>query len=466
MTEQRPILWSAAEVGRALGFPGEAGGWAARGVSIDSRSVEPGDLFIALSGPNHDGNDYVADALAKGAVAAIASRDDGLSPVLVVSDTMEALETLALTARDRSNARIAAVTGSVGKTGTKETLALALGKLGRVHKTTGNLNNHIGLPLTLCRMPADTEFGVFELGMNHAGELTDLSRMLRPDVSIITTVEAVHLEFFDGIEAICDAKCEIFKGMDAAGAAVINADHPLQARMVAAARSMGITRILDFGTKPDTSVRLIDHSLYAACSAVTAEVDGQIIDYCLGAPGIHWVMNSLSVLAAVKALGADPVATSAAFSEIRAPRGRGALIRVPLGGDAHISMVDESYNASPASVRAAISVLANAKPGPGGKRVLVLGDMLELGPEAEALHVSLRDDIEASDIDVVHCCGPNMTALHKALPEKVQGCSAMESADLAGAVAASLGAGDLITVKGSLGSRMAAVVSAIEALGE
>lgn len=463
MTGDRPILWTAAEVGQVLDTSSTAE-WDATGVSIDSRTVEPGDLFVALSGPTHDGNDFVEDALGKGAVAAIASRPSSDPRVLIVEDTMAALETLALAARERSAARIVAVTGSVGKTGTKEALALALSRLGSVHKTVGNLNNHIGLPLTLARMPRDVAYGVFEMGMNHAGELDGLSRMARPDVAVITTVEAVHLEYFSGVEAICDAKCEIFAGVSGRGAAVLNRDHPLFARMAAAAKQSGVNRLYTFGRDQDATVSLVETSLHAACSAVTARTDDQVIDYCLGAPGEHWVMNSLAVLATVRALNADVTQAVAALSDVRAPRGRGELRTINVNGGGAIKLIDESYNASPASVRAAVGVLSNANPVEDGRRVLVLGDMLELGADSATLHAALAPVIEATRIDRVHCCGPMMAALHAVLPPALRGAHMGDSAALAPIVAADLRDGDIVTVKGSLGSRMAAIVAAIEGL--
>jgi UDP-N-acetylmuramoyl-tripeptide--D-alanyl-D-alanine ligase len=453
-------LWTAGEAAAATGGRATRD-WTASGVSIDSRSVGPGDLFIALAGPKFDGHDFVAAALAKGAAAALVARvPDGVAetaPLLVVADTMAALEELGRASRRRSAAQIIGVTGSVGKTGTKEALKRALERQGAAFASAGSLNNQWGVPLSLARMPRETAWGIFEMGMNHPGEIDALSRLVRPDVAVITTVEPAHLGFFPSVEAIADAKAEIFAGMEARGAAVLNRDNAHYARLAAAARAHGITRILGFGSHAEATVRLVDSHLYATASAVTASVMGEIVDYCIAIPGQHWVMNSLAVLGAVKAAGGDVGAAAAAMSSLQPLDGRGRRHRIA-AGEGSAELIDESYNASPASMRAALAVLGAMLPGKGARRIAVLGDMLELGNEAQRLHAELARPIAEAGIALVFTVGPNMRALYDALPKRLRGGHAASSAEMAEIVARRVRPGDIVTVKGSFGSRMAEVV--------
>ncbi|HWI27334.1 MAG TPA: UDP-N-acetylmuramoylalanyl-D-glutamyl-2,6-diaminopimelate--D-alanyl-D-alanine ligase [Stellaceae bacterium] len=453
-------LWTAAEAAAATAGRATRD-WAATGVSIDSRSIAPGDLFVALAGPNFDGHDFIAGALAKGAAAALVHRlPEGVAetaPLLVVADTMVALEELGRASRRRCAAQVIGVTGSVGKTGTKEALKRALERQGPTFATAGSLNNQWGVPLSLARMPRDTAWGVFEMGMNHPGEIDALSRLVRPDVAVITTVEPAHLGFFPSVEAIADAKAEIFAGMEQRGAAVLNRDNLHFARLAAAARDRGITRILAFGVHPDATVRLIDSHLYATASAVTASVMGEIVDYCIAIPGQHWVMNSLAVLGAVKAAGGDVGAAAAAMSSLQPLDGRGRRHRIA-AGDGTAELIDESYNASPASVRAALAVLGAMIPGKGARRIAVLGDMLELGDEAERLHAELAQPLTEAGVGLVFTVGTSMRALYDALPKRLRGGHAAGSVEMAEIVARRIRPGDIITVKGSHGSRMAEVV--------
>ena len=463
-------LWTAQDVAAATsGTP--IGDWAASGVSIDSRSVEPGDLFIALVGPNFDGHDYVADALGKGAAAAMVHRPprsvDPDAPLVIVDDTMEALTALGTYARLRFGGTVVAVTGSVGKTSTKEALRTALSAQKPTFATTGNLNNHWGVPLSLSRMPAGHAYGVLELGMNHAGEIEPLSRLCKPDVAVITTVEAVHLENFDSVEGIADAKAEIFAGMTPAGTAILNRNNRHFPRLVAHARTAGIGRVWSFGEHPDAEARLLDCSLHATCSAVSASICGEVLQYSLSVPGQHWVLNSLGVLLAVKALGGDISAAARALSKIQPLKGRGARSRIRLLHDDQVSaftLIDECYNASPTSIAASLSVLGTADPDGGGRRIAVLGDMLELGEQAAELHVGLKQPLVAADVDLVYACGPHMAKLFDALPPSMRGAYAPDSRELAVKVAEAAQPGDVIMVKGSLGSRMALVVDALQAL--
>lgn len=457
-------LWTSEEADQATGGASTRP-WQARGVSIDSRQVVEGDLFIALKGPNHDGHAFVDTALATGAAAAMVERPYAARfpdrPLIAVDDTTRGLEVLGIAARARCGARVAAVTGSVGKTGTKEMLSLALGRQGLTHASKGNLNNHYGAPLSLARLPRQADFAVFELGMNHAGEIEPLSRMVRPHAAIVTTVEAVHLEFFADETGIADAKAEIFAGIEPGGAALINADNRHADRLAARAAEAGVARILRFGMGDEADIRLLAYVPDATGSRIEADCLGQRIAYRLGAPGRHWAQNSLGVLGMVAALGADPVAAGEALADIRPPQGRGAREVLALAGGGSLVLIDESYNASPPAVRAAVAVLEAGMPGPGGRRILVLGDMLELGPDGAAIHAALAPDIQSAGIDLVFASGPLSKHLYDALPAAIRGGHASDSAALAPMVTAALKSGDLVCVKGSLGSRMKTVVAAI-----
>ncbi|MGP1396794.1 MAG: UDP-N-acetylmuramoylalanyl-D-glutamyl-2,6-diaminopimelate--D-alanyl-D-alanine ligase [Inquilinaceae bacterium] len=464
-----PVLWTSADAAAATDGTVQ-GDWQATGVSIDSRSVSPGDLFVALVGPNFDGHAFVKDALAKGAVAAmihLRAKDlNGDAPLLIVDDTMDGLNALATYARLRTSAQVVAVTGSLGKTGTKEALREALSAHGPTFASAGNLNNQWGVPLSLARMPADSAFGVFELGMNHPGEIAPLSHLVKPDVAVITTVEAVHLEAFDNVEGIADEKAAIFAGMTSAGTAVLNRENPHFARLVAHARTQGVGRVWSFGEQAGCEARLIDCSLHATCSAVNAVVLGEAVQYSLSLPGLHWVHNSLAVLLAARAVGADLTTAARALSRVQATKGRGERRHVTLGDPpgGRFLLIDESYNASPVSVAAALRTLGRSDPEGGGRRIAVLGDMLELGPSGAALHLELADTVREAGVDLLFACGPMMTGLHDQLSHAVRGGAAPDSATLAPLVVEAIQPGDVVMVKGSLGSRMATVTAALEAL--
>ncbi|MBK8177078.1 MAG: UDP-N-acetylmuramoylalanyl-D-glutamyl-2,6-diaminopimelate--D-alanyl-D-alanine ligase [Rhodospirillales bacterium] len=463
-----PPLWSSDDATRAVNGR-STGSWVASGVSIDSRTLRPGDLFIALNGPNFDGHAFVADALARGAAAALVSRPlqgiDDRAPLLVVDDTFDALWALGRAARARSRAGIAAVTGSVGKTGVKEALRLVLGRQGPTHASEGSLNNHWGVPLSLARLSPFAAYAVFEMGMNHAGELTPLSHLVRPSVVAITTVDGVHKAHFASLEAIADAKAEIFDGLQADGTAVLYRDSPYFARLTRLSGAAGVARLISFGSHPHADVRLLETSSDANGASVVANVAGTRVAFHLNVVGRHWVTNALCVLAVAAGLGADVPAAAAALADVRAPKGRGlrASVLVPGGS---IEVIDDSYNASPPSMAAALDVLGYIRPRPGGRRIAVLGDMLELGDEAPALHAALARPIADSAVDQVFTAGPLMAHLHAALPAAVRGAHAADSSALAGIVASSVRPGDVISVKGSAGSRMRRVVDALFALGE
>ncbi|WP_404379368.1 UDP-N-acetylmuramoyl-tripeptide--D-alanyl-D-alanine ligase [Caenispirillum salinarum] len=467
----RPALWTAAEAAAATG--GKASGdWTCTGVSIDSRTVGAGDLFIAIAGPTHDGHAFVADALAKGAVAAMvhAVPEDFGQPerLLVVDDTFAGLQALGRAARERLTGKVIAVTGSVGKTGTKEMLALACTRLGGgpVHATQGNLNNHWGLPLTLARCPRDAAWCILEMGMNHAEEIRPLSRLARPHVAVITAVEAVHLEHFDSVEGIARAKAEILDGVVDGGTAVLPRDNPHHALLLATAERLDL-RTTSFGAHIHASARLLHTNTTDAGLRVLADFYGANLEYTVGATGRHWAINSLAVLAAVRAAGGDAAEAALALGAMTPPKGRGKRQSISLPesrGGGLLTIIDESYNASPVSMRAALTVLNGMTPGRGGRRVAVLGDMLELGGESDALHAGLADAVSGSRIDRVHTCGTHMAHLASALPEDRRGRHADDSTALAPLVAADVRGGDVVMVKGSLGSRMAVVLEALLAL--
>jgi UDP-N-acetylmuramoyl-tripeptide--D-alanyl-D-alanine ligase len=468
MAASAPVLWPAEQAAAATAGHGP-GGWTATGVSIDSRTLAPGDLFVALRGPSHDGHDFVAAALGAGAVAAVVEHVPpdltADSRLLRVPDTMQALEALGANARRRSRARFIAVTGSVGKTGTKEAIALALGAEAATYASAGNLNNQWGVPLSLARLPPDVAYAVFELGMNHAGEILALTRQVRPDVAVITAVEAVHLEFFDSVAGIADAKAEIFAGMAPTGVAILNRDNAWFDRLAGRARAQGLTRIIGFGRHPSAEARLIDCSLHASCSAVSASIRGERLDYCLAMPGPHWALNSLAVLAAVQAAGGEVGPAAAQLARLKPLKGRGQRLTLRLAGGP-VEVIDESYNASPAAVSAALGVLGRARPGAGGRRIAVLGDMLELGRDAPRLHAALAADVEASALDLLFTAGSLMRHLHDSVPAAHRGGHAADSAALAPLVAAAVRPGDIVLVKGSLGSRMAPLVEALRRLDQ
>ncbi|HEX6959555.1 MAG TPA: UDP-N-acetylmuramoylalanyl-D-glutamyl-2,6-diaminopimelate--D-alanyl-D-alanine ligase [Ferrovibrio sp.] len=453
-------LWTSAEAARATQGGSETF-WTASGVSIDSRAIGFGDLFVALRGPNFDGHVFVADALAKGAAAAMVDRvPETLPPganLLLVKDTFQALNDLAAAARQRCGAKVIAVTGSVGKTSTKEMLRHVLADQAATHATTGNLNNHWGVPLTLARMPVDSRFAVIEMGMNHAGEIAPLSRLARPQSAIITAVEAVHLENFASIAGIADAKAEIFAGLEPGGVAIVNRDNPHFARIAEAARAAGAATVIGFGEHPEAQARLVKYAPHADCSCVAAEILGHPMTFKIGAPGRHWVLNALAVLAAAQIAGADLAQAGMALARITAPKGRGErhVLSWRDGGD--IELIDDSYNASPPSMRAAFAVLAMAKPrAPRGRRIAVLGDMLELGPDAEAAHAGLAQDL--SGVDLVFAAGPLMRALYEALPAQKRGHLAANSTELIQPLRRAIRGGDVLLVKGSHGSRMDRIV--------
>lgn len=427
------------------------------GVTINSRELSPGDLYIAIKGDKRDGHDFVADALAKGAAAAVVSyvpqgvRAD--APLLVVPHTQRAMEDIGVAARARFSGKVVAVTGSVGKTTTKELLKLALGACGSVHASGGSLNNHWGVPLTLSRLPEDAGYAVIEVGMNHYGEIRTLNSFVKPHLALITAIAPAHIEFFGSLEAIADAKSEIFESLR--GAALLPADSDQYARLAARAAQAGITHIRSFGGRGEGHITSYAEDV---CGAdVGAVIGTQTLSFRLGAPGRHNAAGAVAALLTVAELGGDVVAAAAALKDFSALKGRGA--RLTLGGAV---VIDECYNANPASMAAALTLLSSAP----GRKIAVLGDMLEMGSHAPALHAGLAEAVITSGAAPVFLCGENMKALWEKLPSAVRGGYAPDSAALAPLVAVAVQPGDTVLVKGSNGSRMTVVIDALKAREE
>ncbi|HVF93208.1 MAG TPA: UDP-N-acetylmuramoyl-tripeptide--D-alanyl-D-alanine ligase [Sphingomonas sp.] len=447
-------LWTSAEIAAATGGTASAD-FAVTGVAFDSREVGTGDLFVALTGEATDGHRFVDQAFAQGAAGAIVSRPI-VQPHVLVADTARALDALGAASRARSTATIIGVTGSVGKTSAKEALYAALdrGAPGRVHRSVKSYNNHVGVPLSLARMPRDARFGVFEMGMNHAGELAALTRLVRPHHAVVTTIAPVHIEFFADEAAIADAKAEIFGGIEPGGAAIVPYDNPHRDRLSAAAAAHG-ARVVTFGLDKGAQVRAVEvMRVQTGGSYVTAQVGERELSFTLSQPGAHWVSNALAVLAAVDAAGADLGLAGLALGELGGMAGRGArfMARVP-GGEALV--IDESYNASPVAMRATLGVLAEEK----GRKVAVLGDMLELGASSAAYHAELAQPILAARVDTVLLVGEAMGALAEALEGKVNVVHVRDAATALDRLDTVVAPGDAVLVKGSNGIGLSRVIT-------
>src|SRR5882672_1839501 len=444
-------LWTSAEVARALSPVAMPASFEATGVTFDSRAVGKGDLFFALAGETTDGHGFVADALSRGAAAAVVSRDvPGAQRLVRVTDTMKALVALGHAGRERSSARIASVTGSVGKTSTKDALRVMLSAQAPTEASAASYNNHVGVPISLARLPREARYGVFEIGMNHPGEIEPLARQVEAHVGVVTNVGPVHIGFMGSEEAIADEKACLFAGMAQGAVAVLNRDGKHYERLAGHARRFGVSRIVGFGRGETADARLLSCNLQDSGSDVVALIHGRRIEYRLGAAGEHWVLNSIAALAVVEALGADVIQAAAVLAGVAASPGRGVR-RLLRFGDGTIELLDESYNANPVSVGAMLAVLARTEPAKGGRRLLALGDMRELGDEADAYHAGLAEAVSASGAAQVFLCGPHMQALWHKLAPAQRGAHRPDSASLAGEVAAALQAGDVIAVKGSLG---------------
>jgi UDP-N-acetylmuramoyl-tripeptide--D-alanyl-D-alanine ligase len=456
-----PPLWTSTEIEAATGGRLEGPSFAATGVSIDSRSIEPGDLFVALAG-ERDGHAFIDAALARGAAGVLASQP-GPGPRILTADTLDGLERLGAAARDRaSDCRRGAVTGSVGKTSLTQAIKLGLEMAGPAHGSVKSYNNHIGVPLTLARMPKTTRRAVFEIGMNHAEEIRPLSRLVRPHAAVVSTVGPVHTEnFAEGELGVAKAKAEIFDGLAAGGSAILNADNRWFDLLKGAADQVG-ARILTFGSGPHCDARLTGFCATPGGAEVSAMLHGQALRFPIRQTGVHWGLNSLAVLLMLEALQVDLDTGLGALAAFAPLAGRGAE-RVIAAAAGPFVLIDESYNANPVSLQAALNTLgAHAAE---GRRIAVLTDMLELGPDAERFHAEGAGMAEAAGVDLVFCAGPFMKFLWDALPPTRRGGYAETAAALAPQVVQAVAAGDVVMVKGSNGSKASVVAEALAALG-
>lgn len=455
-------LWTHAQAEAATGGHATAP-FAASGLSIDTRSLVPGDLFVALKAAR-DGHDFVAQAFEKGAAAALVDHvPEGVTgPCLVVPDVLAALTALGAAGRARSAARVVAVTGSVGKTSTKEMLRLMLAEFGTVHAAEASFNNHWGVPITLARLPADADFAVVEIGMNHPGEIAPLARLTRPHVAMITTIAPAHLAAFESIEGIAHEKSDIYCGLEPDGIALFPTGLPTTPILETKARQ---TRAISFGTEGDvclTSIRQTN-----GMTIVSARVDEQTCHVRLVDSGAHFAANAVGCLAVARALDLDIALAAQALGRWRPPSGRGRRETLILddGIDARFTLIDDAFNANPVSLAAALAVLADSPVRGQGRRIAILGDMLELGPDEAALHRAVADHPAMASVHLVHCVGPRMAHLWQALPPGRRG-RAEASADAMVTRAASLVRdGDVVLVKGSKGSYVSRVVEALRRLG-
>ena len=461
------FLWTSADLVSAMeGRPIGSLPAGITGISIDSRSIGEGEAFFAIKGDRVDGHDYASMAVANGAALIVVSEGKLPAlgkltiPMIVVDDVLAALGRLAVASRARSAARIVAVTGSVGKTTTKEMLRHALAASGKVHAAVASFNNHWGVPLTLARMPADTAFGVFEIGMNHPDEIRPLVKMVRPHVAIITTIAAAHLGHFKNLEEIAAAKAEIFEGVEPGGAVILNRDNQQFGFLDEQAQAVGVSHIYSFGQHAKADFRLVDFEGNAETSTIWAVVNGETTEVHIGAPGRHIAENGMAVLGACFLLGADMAGARNALAGLKPVKGRGQRHQLRIG-DGRLTLIDESYNANPASVRAAVALLASAEPDAGGRRIAVLGDMLEMGEFSAQVHEELAGPILAAGIEHVWLAGEEMTALKEALPPSVDVHHELQTEALADFVVRSVRPGDVVMVKSSLGIGFGKIVAAL-----
>ncbi|MBL4644840.1 MAG: UDP-N-acetylmuramoylalanyl-D-glutamyl-2,6-diaminopimelate--D-alanyl-D-alanine ligase, partial [Rhizobiales bacterium] len=434
---------------------------------IDSRTTQPGDLFFAIKGDRFDGHDYVSKAFRAGAVLAVVSEDKlpalgrANGPMLVVKNVLEALGTLGIAARERTNARIFAVTGSVGKTSTKEMLAIGLRNCGRVHASVKSFNNHWGVPLTLARMPANAEYGIFEIGMNHPGEIEPLVKMVRPHCAIVTTIAPVHLEAFDNVAGIATAKAEIFMGLEPGGTVILNRDNEFFDYLKEQAEKAWAGTVLSFGNKKGADCQLAKFTLVENGCQIQAKVQGENITFSMPTSGRYLAENAMAVLLAAKDQGADLQKVSAALAGYKLLDGRGASIQLSLQSGSY-TLLDESYNANPASMKASIGLLSTIPT--EGRRLLVLGDMLELGDEGPAHHSALIDAIEQANIDRVFLCGTMMSHLWEKLAASQKAHYSLSSSELMAPLLNEIQSKDVVMVKGSLGMSMSGIVNTLKTI--
>ncbi len=467
-------LWTSQDAKAATGGQ-TTQDWSASGVSIDTRTLRKGDLFVALK-DIRDGHDFVAQALEKGAAAALVSHiPAGLpkdAPLLIVPDVLQALEALGQAARARSKARIVAVTGSVGKTSTKEMLRAMLSGQGTTHAAEASYNNHWGVPLTLARMPADADFAVIEIGMSNPGEIAPLARLARPHVALITTVAPAHLAAFGSVEGIAREKGAVFDGLEPGGTAVINLDLATTPVLLNMARAKGAT-LLGFGAASGADWHLDEIRPGDEITVVRASHGGQMSLFRIASPGRHFALNALGALASVAALGADPVLAAHDLGRWRPPSGRGTRERIDLDmvEETFFDLIDDSFNANPASLAASLDMLIGAKPVDGigslgaGRRIAILGDMLELGDQELMLHAAVAEHPGLKAVTLIHCAGPRMRELYRVLPLAQRGEWVETAAELAARARSLMDPGDILLVKGSKGSKVSLVAEALRRLG-
>jgi UDP-N-acetylmuramoyl-tripeptide--D-alanyl-D-alanine ligase len=451
-------LWTSEEIAAAVGGAVH-GEFEARGVAFDSREVEPGHLFVAMKGEATDGHLFLDQAFAAGAAGAIVSKEID-RPHVHVADTTAALNALGRAARARTAARICGVTGSAGKTGTKEALHAALERAapGEAHRSVKSYNNHVGVPLSLARMNRETRFGVFEMGMNHAGELAALTRLVRPHVAIVTAIAPAHREFFASEEEIADAKGEIFQGLEEGGTALVPFDSVHRARLAAAARPYA-ERVLTFGLGEGADIRARDVvPAPGGGSLVTALLPGSELTFTVSQAGEHWVSNALAVLGAVEAMGGDLALAGLALADLPGLKGRGERRRMALDGGEAL-LIDESYNANPASMAATLKTFGALDV--AGRRIAVLGAMRELGESSAGFHAGLAGPVTAAGVDAAILVGEEMEALAKALGAKVKMAHVPDTATAIELARREARPGDAILVKGSNSVGLAALVEAL-----
>jgi UDP-N-acetylmuramoyl-tripeptide--D-alanyl-D-alanine ligase len=452
-------LWTSAELAAAMGGTASAE-FDVDAVAFDSREVGPGALFFALTGESTDGHRFLDQAFAGGAAGAVVSQPTP-HPHILVGDTMVALENLARASRKRTAGVVIGVTGSVGKTGTKEALFECLDRAapGLTHRSVKSYNNHTGVPLSLARMPRETQFGVFEMGMNHAGELLALTHMVRPHIAVVTTIAPAHTEFFDSVEAIADAKGEIFQGLEPGGTAIVPFDSPYRDRLIAAAQGHA-DRVVTFGLDEGADVRAIEVLPgQPGGTFVTAQIGAdRMLSFTLSQPGDHWVANAMAVLAAVDAAGGDLEQAGLALAEMGGLAGRGARFKTSVGEGTAL-VIDESYNANPSSMRATLAVLADTR---ATRRIAVLGEMRELGEQSDDFHAGLAEPIRQANVEALLLVGEGMAPLAQALEGQVELRHVPDAAAAREALDTMLRAGDAVLIKGSNGVGLSRVVAALQ----